>query len=111
MEEKEMKQQGKVLLTIIVFAILVLFVGISGAPAANPVASELGVQQDTVGGQVTIGGPVTPGLSPPVTSLPKAEPLQPGQSIFEVNPRQAGGYVPGVSQEDGAAEPILAPRA
>jgi hypothetical protein len=51
---------------------------------------------EPAGQGVSAGEPVTPGVSPPVRSLPQAEPRQPGQPVVEVNPRRPGGYVPNV---------------
>lgn len=51
---------------------------------------------EPAGPVVSVGEPVTPGVSPPVWSLPQAELQQSGQPVVEVNPRQPGGYVPDI---------------
>jgi uncharacterized repeat protein (TIGR01451 family) len=104
-----MKNQRKAILAIILFAILVLFVGISAAPAANPDRQDINSQQEADNGPVVVGKAAAVGVSPPVSSLPKSQPLQPGQTRVEARPRQTGGFNRALAQDGGAPGSILAP--
>jgi hypothetical protein len=69
--------------------------------AGNPTLRDATAVQVASGAQ-----PVTPGISPPVWSLPEAEPREPGAPPVEVNPRQRPGFVPQEGVSGGTAPRI-----
>lgn len=117
-----MKHFGKALLASISLFLLILFISMNSVLAArgmNRAAGNLksvvppvySLAPDMQAAQVTaVGGPVAPGLSQPMRDLPAAEPHELGDTIFEVNPRQPGAFVPG-NTTAGLLEQAIPPTA
>jgi len=90
----------KVVIVLITMVIMLYLVPGANFTKITPVKAQ-GPEPAAQG--VSVGEPVTPGVSPPVWSLPQVEPEQPGQPPAIVNPRQPGGYVPDVKSPGQAS--------
>jgi hypothetical protein len=91
LEEHAPKVYWKILLVLIAGVILFLGIPLKGSNEVSPAKAQGPEPTPQV---VSVGEPVTPGLSPPVRSLPTTQPRKAGVPAPEVNPRQPGGYVP-----------------
>jgi len=88
----------------IVLGLVVLVIALSGVPSTRLTKiNRVHAQGPTSTGQKAfVSEPVTPGVSPPVWSLSRAEPQLPGQPVIEVNPRRANNFAPTVELRNPA---------